>query len=250
MKRSSFLFGLLFVAFSGALSATQVEDAYQLESIEARGTVGAYTVGLNYTVRGHTELVAAHYFYASQLKDIPLTGSVQGELVELKGTDGSVFHLRFVGNGSNGTEPLTFYNSVGLSGQWMLGPRTLPVNLRMEHSTNNPGQPLYVDVTSQPDAAFEAMVQAAQKSILAGDRIATAKYIDFPLTANLAHEHIIIHNAVQLQANWSRIFTPAFLSKLRNDIPHEMFVHEDEAMLGDGELWFDSKGIATVNAVE
>jgi hypothetical protein len=56
--------------------------------MEARGTVGAYTIGLNYTVRDHTELVAAHYFYASQLKDIPLKGSVQGELVELQGTDG------------------------------------------------------------------------------------------------------------------------------------------------------------------
>jgi hypothetical protein len=143
MNRPAFLFGLLFVAFGSALPPTQAVDANQVESMEARGTGGAYTIGLNYTVRDHTELVAAHYFYASQLKDIPLKGSVQGELVELQGTDGSVFHLHFVGNGSNGTEPLTFYNSFGLTGKWMLGTRALPVNLRREHSTENPGQPMY-----------------------------------------------------------------------------------------------------------
>jgi hypothetical protein len=129
----------------------------------------------------------------------------------------------------------------------MLGTRALPVNLRLEHSTENPGQPMYANVTSRPDAAFEAMVQAVQKSILGGDRIITAKHTHFPLTVNVGREHITIHNAVQLQANWSRIFFPAFLAKLRQDIPHEMFVHEGEAMLGKGELWFDGKGLATVN---
>jgi hypothetical protein len=162
MNRPAFLLGLAFVAFGSTLPSTQAEDAIKLESMEARGTVGSYIIGLNYTVRDHTGLVAAHYFYASQLKDIPLNGSVKGELVELHGTDGSVFHLHFVGNGSNGTEPLTFYNSIGLTGEWVLGARALPVKLRLEHGTQNPGQPMYTNVTSQSDAAFEAMVQIVQ----------------------------------------------------------------------------------------
>jgi hypothetical protein len=146
--------------------------------------------------------------------------------------------------------PLTFDNAAGLSGEWVLGARTLPVDLRFRYSTKNPGLPLYAAVTSQSNADFEAMVQATQKSILAGDRVAAAKHIDFPLTANLAHGKITIRNAAQLQANWSHIFTPAFLAKLRSDIPHEMFVRDGKAMLGDGELWFDSKGLATLNPIE
>jgi hypothetical protein len=167
--------------------------------MEARGTVGAYTIGLNYTVRDHTELVAAHYFYASQLKDIPLKGSVQGELVELQGTDGKRIPSSLCrerkqrkqrNRAADVLQPLTFYNSVGLTGKWMLGTRALPVNLRLEHSTENPGQRMYANVTSQPDAAFEAMVQAVQKSILGGDRITTAKHMSAnSQLSSRAHHH-------------------------------------------------------------
>lgn len=115
------------LAFQVPLAAQPFADN-ELTSVEMHGTVGSYRVGLNYTVRNKTELVAAHYFYASQLKDIRLTGAVQGEAVDLKGEDGSSFHLHFVGNGSNGAEPLTFYNSVGLTGTWKLASRSLSVN--------------------------------------------------------------------------------------------------------------------------
>lgn len=52
------------------------------------------------------------------------------------------FHLHFVGHGSNGTALPTFYNAVGLTGKWMLGTRSLRVNLRLEQSTENQGQPI------------------------------------------------------------------------------------------------------------
>jgi len=39
------------------------------------------------------------------------------------------------------------------------------------------------------------------------------------------------------------VFSPAFIAKLREDIPHEMFVDEGEAMLGQGQLWFDGRGL-------
>jgi hypothetical protein len=228
--------------------ATQPFADIDLSSTEMYGTIGSYRVGLNYTVRNRTELVRAHYFYASQLKDIPLTGALQGEAVDLKGEDGSIFRLHFVGNGSNGAEPLTFYNSVGLTGILVLGSRTLPVNLTGEHGTSNPGQRLYENVTSQPDAEFEAMIQAARRAILRGDPNLAAKYVHFPLRVNIDRKHLMLQNPAQLEANWPRVFSPAFIAKLRKDIPHEMFVHEGEAMLGQGHLWFDDKGLTVVNA--
>ena len=131
----------LLILISLPLSLTAQGDGdTNLSSTEMQGTIGQYRVGLNYTVRNNTELVVAHYFYASQLKNIALTGSVEGENVEFKGEDGSVFHLHFVGNGSNGSDPLTFYNSIGLSGIWVLGSHTLPVKLQGEYGTPNPGQ--------------------------------------------------------------------------------------------------------------
>jgi hypothetical protein len=228
--------------------AAQPHSDFKLTSMEMHGTIGNFRVGLNYTVRNDTDLVTAHYFYASQLKDIQLTGTVQGETVDLKGEDGSIFHLRFVGNGSNGKDPLTFYNSVGLAGDWLLGSRTLAVKLDGGYSTANPGQRLYDSVTSRPDAEFEAMVQAARKAILTGDSELVAKYIHFPLTANMDRKRLLLHTPAQLKTSWSRLFSEAFVAKLREDIPHEMFVHEGQAMLGDGELWFDDKGLTVVNA--
>ena len=109
----------LAFALAGAAQNPSPE-ADELDSMEARGSVGPYRIGLNYTVRQHVELVTAHYFYVSRLRDIPLKGVVRGEYVELDGEDGSTFHLHFVGNGSNGKEPLTFYNSIGLNGSWTL----------------------------------------------------------------------------------------------------------------------------------
>jgi hypothetical protein len=216
--------------------------------MEMYGTVGPYEVGLNYTVHNDTELVAAHYFYASHLTNIVLTGSVEGEAVEFKGEDGSVFHLHFLGNGSNGNRPLTFYNSIGLSGVWVLGSRTLPVKLQDDHGTPNPGQPLYAQVTTQSDVKFEEMVQTVRRAILSGDSRLAAKYVSFPLRVNFEHRHLTLRGRAQFEANWSLIFSPAMVARIRADIPHEMFVHEGEAMLGSGDLWFDQRGLSAINA--
>jgi hypothetical protein len=238
---------LTFCVVGVAQSPSPERD--QLMSMEARGRVGSYRIGLNYTVRHNTELVSAHYFYDTQLKDIPLNGVVSGEDVDLKGEDGSAFNLHFVGNGSNGKDPLTFYNSIGLSGFWTLGRHTLPVNLRFQHSTENPGTRLYVQVTDQPDSAYEAMISSVKQAMLKGDVAELAKHIEFPLRVNGTHRSLTIRNPMELKANWSKIFTPEFLSKLRTDVTHEMFVHEGETMLGDGELWFDDKGLVSLNPV-
>ncbi|MFL6429613.1 MAG: hypothetical protein ACJ71S_15305 [Acidobacteriaceae bacterium] len=229
--------------------SAQAAKTDPLESMETRGTIGPYRIGLNYTVRRNTELVAAHYFYVSQLKDIPLTGTVRGESVELQGTDGSTFRLHFVGNGSNGSQPLTFYNSIGVRGSWSHGGRDLPVDLRFVHSTQNPGQRLYSQVTSRSDASFEAMVKSAQEAILDGDANTASNYVHFPLRVNATPRPLLIRNPSELKAQWSQIFTRELLVKIRMDVSHEMFVHEGEVMLGDGELWFDERGLVAVNPV-
>lgn len=238
---------LILIAVPIALAAQGTSDA-NLSSMEMYGTIGPHKVGLNYTVRNDTKLVAAHYFYASNLTNIALAGSVKGETVEFKGEDGSVFHLHFVGNGSNGSRPLTFDNSIGLSGTWALGSRTLPVKLQDDHGTPNPGQPLYAQVTNHSDAKFEEMVRTVRKAILSDDAHLVAMYVSLPLRVNFEHHVLTIRSRAQFEADWSLIFSPAMVARIRADIPHEMFVHEGEAMLGSGDLWFDQRGVAAINA--
>jgi len=232
---------------SHLLAAAQVHGDSDLSSFEMHGRIGDFPVGLNYTVRDNTNLVAAHYFYASQLKNIELSGTIRNEEVLFKGEDGSSFQLRFVGNGSNGSDPLTFYNSIGLKGTWTLGARTLAVTLSTEYGTSNPGDRLYDQVTTKSDADFEFMVQATRRAILNHNTDQVSKLIHFPLTVNQAHRSIKIQNPAQLKTNWFLVFPPPLIAKLRQEIPHEMFVHEGRAMLGPGDMWFDESGLTVVN---
>lgn len=237
---------LTLLVLSAPLAAQQPGDA-SLTSIEMQGTVGESLVGLNYTVRNSTNLVTAHYFYAAQLKNITLSGSIQGETVQLKGEDGSVFTLHFVGNGSNGKDPLTFSNCLGMTGGWKLGSRTLPVKLTGLYGTPNPGERLYEEVTPKSDAEFESMVQAAKKAFLKGNPDKAVKFVHFPLTVNNNHKRTIYQNPAQLKTNWSQVFSPILMTRLKEEVPHEMFVHGSQAMLGHGEMWFDARGLEVVN---
>jgi hypothetical protein len=228
-------------------AVSQNKGTDDLSSMEMQGKVGPYTIGLNYTVRHETELLAAHYFYATTLKDIPLTGTVNGQSVQLQGADGSTLHLHFLGNGSNGAAPLSFYTSVGLAGEWTLNGRTLPVRLTGAYGTANPGERMYALITDQPDAVVEARIQAARRAMLAEDRHAAAQYVHFPLRVNVGKQHLTVRNAQEFEGNWSKIFTPAMLAVLRGSVPHEMFCRDLGIMLASGEFWFDEKGLTSVN---
>ena len=168
--------------------------------------------------------------------------------MEWKGADGSAFHLNFVGNASSekGKE-LTFYTSVGLRVTWVLGGKTLPVTLTGGSSTANPGERLYADMTEEPDAVFAGKIEAFRTAMLSGDKMAAMRFVDFPLTVNASKKRVRVANAAQLQGQWGRVFTPELLAKLKQDATHELFVRNGMAMLGSGELWFDGKGLTSVN---
>src|SRR6476620_5617156 len=85
------------------------------------GTVGHNKVGMSLGLKGDSAITGGHYFYVHYLKDIALTGSIQGGEVTLKAVDGGTFQLRFKGNGSEGGKPVNFSNSVGLEGTWSKG---------------------------------------------------------------------------------------------------------------------------------
>lgn len=189
----------------------------------------------------------AHYFCAKELKDIPLTGKVDGGTVTLHAAGGGTFVLKFRGNGSEGGQPLSLNNSVGLDGTWSNGAQTLPVRLDFESRWDSaPGVRWYADVTDESDVAFEARVRGFRTAVLKGDREAAAKYVNFPLRVNGARTHVV-RSAAQLSAEWDQIFTPEFIKSLRATMPHDMFVHNGQAMLGDGLVWFNARGASAIN---
>jgi hypothetical protein len=80
-------------------------------------------------VNADNRITGGHYFYAKYLTDIPLTGTMKAAALSLDGNDGGAFAQKFVGNGSDGGEPLNFENNVGLEGTWSKDGKSMPVKL-------------------------------------------------------------------------------------------------------------------------
>jgi hypothetical protein len=214
--------------------------------VTLQGTLGRSCIGMALQLNGRN-VERGHYFYARDLKDLPLTGNVNDGTVTLHEAGGGAFVLKFRGNGSEGGQPLNLSNSVGLDGTWTNGTQSRPVKLNFEGSwAAAPGARWYELVTNESDAAFEARVRGFRTAVLKGDREAAAKYVDFPLRVNGARSHVV-RSAAQLSADWNQIFTPVFLKALRATIPHDMFVHNGQAMLGNGLVWFNARGASAIN---
>jgi len=230
-----------------ALEAAHAQEAGSATQISYEGTIGPARTGLTVIVKSGV-ISGGHYFYAKYLTDIPLTGSILPGALALHGQDGGAFALKFVGNGSEAGKPLGFENSVGLEGTWSKDGKNLPVKLTAGGQSPAPASGRWYEmVTDQSDAAFEAKVQGFYKAALAGDRAATAKYVSFPLRVNHNGKSRMIRSAGELTAQWETIFTPAYLAALKKDMPHDLSIIQGQAMLGDGQAFFDDKGATALN---
>lgn len=238
------------LTFSMSANRTALAQTENTTGVTYSGTIGEAKIGMTLVLHGKV-MGNGHYFYYRYLKDIALTGRQSGSNLTLQEANG-IFNLHFVGNGSNGDQPLDFPNSVGLAGTWTGGGKTLPVKLNLEGTSSeeaNAGH-LYAMITDETDETFEARAQGFYFAALKGDAKQAARFVHFPLRVNWgATHHEMIGSANQLAANWHRIFTPRYLAALRDTAPHDMPVIRNQyAMLGAGLAFFTDKGVEVVNA--
>jgi hypothetical protein len=125
-------------------------------------------------------------------------------------------------NGSEHGEPLNANNSVGFVGTRRTNGKLVNVNLQFL----TVGQPeqgrRYAFTTDLSDADFESIVREWRLAVLAGNRKEAAKHTHFPLRVNVRRRHETIRTPAELSQQWDRIFTPAFLTRIRRDLPHDM----------------------------
>lgn len=79
----------------------------------------------------------------------------------------------------------------------------------------------YAFTTDLSDSAFESIVREWRTAVLTGNRNKAAKYTHFPLRVNGSHKYLI-RNPAELSERWERIFSPAYLSRIKKDLPHDM----------------------------
>ena len=243
---------LVVVMVTSLGTPTPLSGQHQGELVlhQYEGNLGDARIGLTVKREGN-KIVGGHYFYQKFLRDIPITGSTEDSDITLAEPGGGIFHLHFVGNASEKGQPLDFDNSVGMEGIWTdaTGNKTYPVSLHgTTIGTGADEGHRYRDVTNESDEAFEGRVQSLVRAILRNDKPAAARLISYPLRVNgPGQEHRAFRNSADVLAAWNDLFTPAMLAKLQAALPHDMFVHQGMAMIGDGEAWFDSKGLSVLN---
>ena len=230
-----------------ASSASAEDPPKGLSTFGMSGKIGAYPVGMQLTVRDHRDFASGHYFYVKTLADIPLTGRMEGDVLTLREPGGGAFRLHLVSNASAQGQVLTFYNSTGLAGTWTQGAKILPVEIGFSTSYDGPPRARhYGEMTDEPDTVVEARAGAFLKAAVRGDRVAAANAVSYPLRVN-GNRPKTIRGKAELVGQWNSIFTPSLVAALHEAVPHEMFVRNGMAMVGDGVVWFDAKGAKVIN---
>jgi hypothetical protein len=219
--------------------------------VQCEGTLGTTQAGMTIEVNQET-ITGGHYFIAKDLRDIPITGAMNDGRIVISGADGSSFDFRFKSNGSEHGERLSFRNSVGLVGTRKNNGKVEKVDMGFLTM----GQPSegrrYAFTTDLNDLEFESVVREWRLAVLSGNRSEAAKHTHFPLRVNAHHRHRTIRTPADLSNQWDRIFTPAYLSRIKKDLPHDMLGENSSllVMLGQGDVWFGEKGIEVLNLTD
>jgi hypothetical protein len=85
-------------------------------------------------------------------------------------------------------------------------------------------------------AGFLSRLQAAVRADNQGEVIAL---IDFPLRVNGPDGPRIYRDPASVERDFDRIFTPRVKRAIMRQRAERLFVRDQGAMIGDGELWFD-----------
>ncbi len=193
------------------------------------------------------------YFYASQLKDIPLRGRLLDatrvvlEELDPAGQPSARFEAEFPQ-----TAPESKFGSSELQcevirGVWRkIGAEAaLPVVLEMEGGTAGSLKSRYGAIGVRDPEALHRNSQAFWRAVQREDRKAAARLIRYPIRIDTAAGQRRYTSAEQLLADYDLIFTPGFRELIAQGLPRHMFVRDQGAMLGHGQVWFGADGKVT-----
>ena len=197
--------------------------------------------------------VTGVYFYASQLKDIVLRGRMLDdtrlELEELDpaGRPAARFEVEFPEQAPEskfGASPLQcevirgFWRKVGAD-------TSLPVLLEMEGGTSGSVNSRYAAIGVRDPETVHRPAQAFWRAVKSDDRKTAARLIRYPIRVSTAAGPRRYTSAEQLLADYELIFTPRFRELIAQGLPRHMFVRDQGAMLGHGQVWFGADGKVT-----
>ena len=212
---------------------------------------GKYRIRMTLVFAG--ESLSGVYFYASSLKDIPLRGRmidathVVLEELDAAGNVSATFDAEFPEQA-----PETAYGDSALEcevirGTWRkTGSETaLPVLLQMEGGTAGSIKHRYAAIGVKDPETVHRNSQAFWLAVKKDDRRTAASLIRYPIRVDTSAGRKRYASAEELLADYDLIFTPRFREEIGKAFPRNMFVRDEGAMLGSGQVWFGADGKVT-----
>ena len=194
--------------------------------------------------------VTGYYFYASQLKEIRLTGTIaDGKQIRLQesginGEPEAEINGEFAEKDPRGQLKGQLTCDI-IVGTWKKadGSEKLPIFLRTIVSLPDPHGHRYRVAGANDDETINRAAERFRKAVMDGDKETVASLIRYPITVYVDQREMKIENREQMTANYDAIFTPGYRTAIENSIPRDMFARYDGIMLGErGEVWFDENG--------
>lgn len=247
MKPRALLALLLMLTTLGASALCTRNEPGRLWDYD--GTLGGkYRVRMTLVFSGET--VQGVYFYASQLRDIALKGRLEDaqrlllEETDAKGEVTGRFETAFPERDPGdtyGDSPLT---CDVIAGEWVSadGKTRLPVYLTVQSSISGSLKHRYGAIGVRDDRIVNDGATAFWRAIKQGDREAVAARIAYPITVRLDGRNRRFKSSAELLPHYEAIFTPEFTARILRAMPRNMFVRDQGAMLGNGEVWFNAAG--------
>lgn len=214
------------------------------------------------TLQLNGDRLSGVYFYASQLKDIRLSGRLIGsERVELdeldeSGQPSARFEGQFISNKSDhdgDDDDITDFHAADgcerLQGTWKKAgtAETLPFSLTMQAGIGAELGHRYDGAGVKDDEVIHRAAAQFHRAVIAGDKAKAADLVRFPLSVNGA-KRVTLKDRKEFLAQYDAIFAPSFVNAIKEALPRNMFVRFDGIMLGHGEVWFGADGkVITLN---
>ncbi len=212
---------------------------------------GKYRIRMTLVFAG--EEISGVYFYASQLKDIALRGRMQDAThVLLEELDGSGKVVARIEAEFPEKDPDSAFGDSELQcevirGSWSkTGSDTkLPIYLQMEGGTAGSIKHRYASIGVRDPETLHRNSQAFWLAVKSDDRKAAASLVRYPIRVETSAGRKRYASADELLGDYELIFTPRFRESIAKALPRNMFVRDQGAMLGNGQVWFGADGKVT-----
>lgn len=90
-----------------------------------------------------------------------------------------------------------------------------------------------------PGEAYAKFLPRLQGAVRSGNRRAVTALIQYPLRVNFSSGARTYPNRSSVESDFDRIFTPRVRSAILAQRADSLFVRDQGAMIGEGEVWFD-----------